>query len=120
MGNRPQSAGLTANKNRSTPKSKLLIDPEFSALIPSPQADQESELESSLQRDGCRDPLVAWRGILLDGHRRLEICDRLGLEFKTVSIELDSREEAKAWIIRNQFARRNLTTYQRAELSLTL
>src|SRR5262249_40886729 len=31
-----------------------------------------------------------------------------------------SRDEAMAWVIRNQFARRNLTPYQRAELALKL
>ena len=31
-----------------------------------------------------------------------------------------SREEAKIWIIRNQFGRRNLSAYQRSELALKL
>lgn len=33
---------------------------------------------------------------------------------------LDARDDAKVWIIRNQFARRNLTNFQRAELALQL
>src|SRR5437867_3999385 len=99
---------------------KLRIDPEFSALIPPLHAAERCELESSLRREGCRDPLVLWRGILLDGHNRLEICTRLGLDFKTLGIELSSRQAAKVWIIRNQFGRRNLTPFQKAELALRL
>lgn len=58
--------------------------------------------------------------ILIDGHNRFEICQKHGIEFQTVEMHFCSREEAKAWIIRNQFGRRNLSAFQRAELALKL
>ena len=98
------------------------IDPALSQLMPRPQPDELRLLEEKLLAEGCRDPLVVWAGenILLDGHNRLAICRRHGLDYKTGEIDLPSREAAKAWVIRNQFSRRNLTPYQRAELALAL
>ena len=40
----------------------ITIDPEFAALIP-PLTDQEKKnIEESLKRDGCLDPLIIWGG----------------------------------------------------------
>jgi len=100
----------------------MIIDPEFRALCP-PLCDEElTQLQSNLQRDGCRDPLVVWQeeDILLDGHNRYTICQDLSIPYHTNSVRLPGRDAAKEWIIRNQFGRRNLTPYQRAELALQL
>ncbi len=99
---------------------KIRIDPDFFALIPTLAPEEYRQLEANLIQDGCRDPLVVWNGLLLDGHNRKEICDGLGLEYTTTEVELPDREAAKAWIITNQFGRRNLSPYQKAELALKL
>ena len=99
---------------------KVIIDPEFKSLIPSLSEAEYAQLEANILRDGCRDPLVTWQGILLDGHNRHTICTDNGLLFETAAVSLDSRDDAKAWIIRNQFGRRNLPLYVRAELALLL
>jgi hypothetical protein len=39
---------------------------------------------------------------------------------QTITGKVLSREDAKVWIIRNQFGRRNLPTYERGRLALTL
>lgn len=96
------------------------IDPEFHALIPPLSDDERTQLETNLKADGCRDPLVHWRGLLLDGHNRYEICDRLGIGYRMVEKALPDRAAATAWIIRNQLGRRNLSDFQRAELALRL
>jgi hypothetical protein len=44
----------------------------------------------------------------------------LGKPFNTKEITFADRDEVKIWIIRNQFARRNLNPMQRAELALRL
>lgn len=92
------------------------IDPEFRGLIPPLSVDELAQLEANLVADGCRDPLVAWRGLLLDGHNRLEICGRLGIEFDVVEIDLPSRDAAILWIVRNQLGRRNLQPIDRVPL----
>jgi ParB-like chromosome segregation protein Spo0J len=95
---------------------------EFEKLIP-PLADSEYELlEKNILADGCREPLVVWNGFLIDGHHRLSICLEHGLPFKTVAPRDDLEDEldAKIWIARNQFGRRNLTDFQKSVLALEL
>jgi hypothetical protein len=93
------------------------VDPEFQTLIAPLQPEERRQLEVNLSAEGCRDPLVTWRGTLLDGHNRLEICTRLGVPYKTSNIELPNREAAKLWIETNQVGRRNLTADQRAAIA---
>jgi hypothetical protein len=52
--------------------------------------------------------------IILDGHNRFEICERLKIPYETKDITFDDRLDAKLWIRKNQLARRNLTDDQRA------
>ena len=88
----------------------LIIDPEFRGLIRPLDVDEQQRLEASLLVEGCRDALLVWRGILIDGHNRHEICLRLGIPFRMQEVFLadDTREGAMAWAIDNQLARRNL------------
>lgn len=100
----------------------IKIDPEFNALIRPLNKSEYSKLEKSIVAEGCRNPLVVWRGLLLDGYHRYEICQKHGVEFKTKKpkTDLSTREEAKRWIIDNQMARRNLTYYQKCVLAMKL
>lgn len=96
------------------------VDKEFRSLIP-PLSDEElGQLEKNILADGCRDPLAMWGDLVLDGHNRLKICERHSLPYDTKGVYLEGREAAKVWIIRNQFGRRNLAPFQRAELALKL
>jgi N6-adenosine-specific RNA methylase IME4 len=97
---------------------EITIDPEFKALIPPLAADELRQLEENILRDGCRDPLVVWNGILIDGHNRHEICTRNGIEFRVRCIDFESRTHARIWMRNNQAGRRNLTTAWRLELEL--
>ena len=53
---------------------------------------------------------------LLDGHNRLAICERHGLDYGLQELSLPDVDSAKLWIIRNQRGRRNLTPEQAAYL----
>ena len=92
----------------------MRIDPEFKALIAPLRPDELAGLEASIKADGCRDPLVVWGDVVVDGHNRLEICDRLGLPYKVQVMSFVDRLDAMVWIRRNQLGRRNLTDDQRA------
>jgi hypothetical protein len=98
----------------------MKIDDEFKALIPPLSEEERQQLESNLKAEGCRDPLVVWNGLILDGHNRFEICTRNGIPFEKIRKEFTDRSEAIEWIIRNQFGRRNLDSYQRTKLALRL
>jgi len=90
----------------------LIIDKEFQALIPPLSAEEKSQLEENIKTEGCRDTLITWKGILLDGHNRFEICERLNIPFRKMEIDLPDRDAAEDWIDKNQLGRRNLTPDQ--------
>ena len=97
---------------------KITIDPELSALIPPLTGDEYTLLEESILAEGCRDALIVWQGILIDGHNRYKICREHGLSFRVEEARVSSRAEAMAWMAKNQLGRRNLNNFQRAELAL--
>jgi len=100
---------------------KVRVDAEFRELIPPLSGDERAQLEANLKRDGCRDPLVTWNGTLLDGHNRYQFCTSERIKFSTVEVSgINDRDDAKCWIIRNQFGRRNLEPFVRCELSFGL
>jgi ParB-like chromosome segregation protein Spo0J len=98
----------------------MRIDPEFKALMPPLTEDEFKRLETSIITEGCRDALVVWGDVLVDGHNRYEICTKHGVKFETIQKEFETREDVKKWIITNQIGRRNLTPFQRVEFALQL
>jgi site-specific DNA-methyltransferase (adenine-specific) len=105
-----------------TEEATLRIDPEFSSLIPPLTPEELAQLEANIVAEGCRDPLVVWgpEGILLDGHNRLRICRKLGVQFDVKEVFLADRDAAKLWIEENQLGRRNLTDDQRAAIAFRI
>jgi hypothetical protein len=85
------------------------INQEFKALIPPLSIEEYSQLEKNIITDGCRDPLVVFNNILVDGHNRYEICTKHDLPFSILEKDFASESHAKEWMILNQFGRRNLT-----------
>lgn len=98
----------------------ITIEPEFKSLIPPLTTEEYAGLEKSLLEEGCRDALVLWGDILIDGHNRYEICTKYHIPYETVQRDFDSRKSAVEWIILNQFGRRNLPAHERARLALRL
>lgn len=93
------------------------IDPEFSALIPPLTPDELEQLEENILRDGVREPLVVWDGLLIDGHNRLAICQKRRLPYEVIETSFSDRAQACIWIIKNQFGRRNLKQIVRIDLA---
>jgi hypothetical protein len=100
--------------------SGLTIDPEFRDLIPPLSKDERDGLESNIIAYGCHSPIFTWDGIIIDGHNRYEICTKHDIEFDTAEWDFSDRTQARIWIIRNQFDRRNLTAPARMDLALLL
>lgn len=95
---------------------ELIIDREFRDLIRPLMKDEYRHLEENLLADGCREPLTVWKGIIVDGHNRYEICSRLGIPFEVRERHFDNREEAIIWICANQLGRRNISDETRRYL----
>jgi transcriptional regulator with XRE-family HTH domain len=80
---------------------------------------EHEALERSLLTEGCREALVLWRDILIDGHNRHAICTQHGIPFRTVQNDkFESIEDVKLWMIDNQLARRSVTDFQRGLMAL--
>jgi hypothetical protein len=91
---------------------EIIIDEEFKSLLPALDEETYRLLTENIIEHGCRDPLVLWNGILIDGYNRYKICSEHDIPYGTVDKEFDSREEVLIWIITNQISRRNLSPLQ--------
>jgi len=91
------------------------------ASCPIPQVNLDW-LEADILQRGCIDSVKYWtspdgKNIVIDGYNRIEICERLKIDYETLEIQFDSREEAINYFIDSQIARRNLTEMQKAYLN---
>lgn len=96
----------------------MQIKEQFKSLIPPLSPEEFNQLEKNILQDGCRDPLVVWGDVLVDGHNRYAICTKHNLPFKTTTIEFESDAHARVWMRSNQKGRRNLTPAWVIELEL--
>jgi len=97
---------------------KLRMEPEIQHLLPPLGEAEQAGLEAEILQRGVLSPLIVWNDVLIDGHHRYAICQKHGLPFGVLSLDFDSLETAKLWAWRHQENRRNLTPYQRVEISL--
>ena len=65
---------------------KLMIRQDFHELLPPLAENELLGLEESIVREGCRDPIVVWNNIILDGHQRYKICCDRAIEYKTFDV----------------------------------
>jgi len=91
---------------------EIIIDEEFERILPRLDEQTYAWLEENILEYGCREPLVLWNGILIDGHNRYSILQKHNLPVKIINMEFDSREEVLIWIISTQVSRRNLNPLQ--------
>lgn len=96
----------------------LKVDKTLREIIPPPSPEELGVLEESLRKNGCETPIVVWRGTIIDGHNRYDICRKYGIPFAVEKKDFATRDEAVLWMVRNQLGRRNLNAYQRTELVL--
>ena len=95
--------------------SALKIDPEFQGKIPPLTFEELNQLEANILRDGrIINPIIVWRGLIVDGHNRYTIAKKHPeIPFTVHEKEFASRYEAIIWICKNQLGRRNLTPEQK-------
>ena len=96
--------------------SDIVINEKFRTLIPPLNKAEYTELEKSLIKEGCREPLITWNGYLIDGHNRYEICTRLNIKYKVANLPFESEEDAISWICSNQLGRRSISEETRKYL----
>ncbi len=97
----------------------ITVNEELLAYIDPLTEDEKSALESSILAEGCRDALVLWGDVLVDGHNRYAICSKHGIPFNTVQSQLfQSMDDVHLWMIEQHLGRRSLSDFQRGVLAL--
>ena len=97
----------------------ITVNPELKAYIDPLTPDEHDALERSLLAEGCRDALVLWGDVLVDGHNRYGICQKHGLPFQTVQNPgFQSIEDVHLWMIDQHLGRRSVSDFQRGVLAL--
>ena len=92
----------------------IIIDEELKSLLPALDSATYALLEENILQYGCRDPLILWNGVLIDGFNRYEICKKHDIAFDTTDMEFASRDRVLIWIIATQISRRNMNPFQLA------
>jgi polyhydroxyalkanoate synthesis regulator phasin len=97
----------------------ITVNDELLAYIDPLTTDEHDALERSLLAEGCRDALVLWGEVLVDGHNRYRICRKHGIPFNTVqNTVFRSLDDVHLWMIEQHLGRRSLSDFQRGVLAL--
>ena len=97
----------------------IIVNEELKAYIDPLTPEEYESLERSILAEGCRDALVLWGEVLVDGHNRYAICQAHGLPFQTTQSTLfKSLEDVHLWMIDQHLGRRSVSDFQRGVLAL--
>ncbi|KQT09541.1 hypothetical protein [Ramlibacter sp. Leaf400] len=97
----------------------IVVNETIKAYIDPLTPEEYRALERSILAEGCRDALVLWGNMLVDGHNRYAICRQHDVPFQTVqSTRFGSIEDVHLWMIDQHLGRRSLSDFQRGVLAL--
>src|SRR5690606_8676584 len=97
----------------------IVVKEELRAYIDPLPPEEHEALERSILAEGCRDALVLWGDVLVDGHNRYGICQKHGIPFNTVQHpHFRSMEDVHLWMIDQHLGRRSVSDFQRGVLAL--
>ena len=97
----------------------IVVQEDLKTYIDPLTQDEYDALERSLLAEGCRDALVLWGDILVDGHNRYGLCQKHGLPFATVqNTRFRTIADVHLWMIDQHLGRRSVSDFQRGVLAL--
>jgi hypothetical protein len=97
----------------------IVVNEELKAYIDPMTPEEHEALERSILAEGCRDALVLWGDVLVDGHNRYGICQKHDLPFKTVqNTRFKTIEDVHLWMIDQHLGRRSISDFLRGVLAL--
>jgi hypothetical protein len=98
---------------------EIVVNEELKAYIDPMTPDEYEALERSILAEGCRDALVLWGDVLVDGHHRYSVCRKHDLPFQTMqNTRFQSMEDVHLWMIEQHLGRRSVSAFQRGVLAL--
>lgn len=94
---------------------QLQINPVFAEVIPELTLDEFAQLEENiLAEKRIIDPIITWKGFIVDGHNRYKIAQKYpDIPYSTHEKEFENEDEAVVWICSHQLGRRNINEIQR-------
>jgi hypothetical protein len=97
----------------------IVVNEELKAYIDPMTPEEYEALERSILAEGCRDALVVWGNILVDGHNRYSICRKHELPYQiTQNTQFRSMDDVHLWMIDQHLGRRSVSPFQRGVLAL--
>jgi hypothetical protein len=97
----------------------IVVNEELKAYIDPMTPEEYEALERSILAEGCRDALVLWGEMLVDGHHRYSVCRKHDLPFKTMqNTQFQSMDDVHLWMIDQHLGRRSVSPFQRGVLAL--
>ncbi len=112
--NSNNSLQVSANQRMYLPKDyPLVILEELKAYLPPLNPNEQKTLEASIKSEGVREPLIVWsngqQDILVDGHNRYAICQKLNKKFAVHTRKFRDIEQVKEFMLNLQIGKRNLS-----------
>ena len=91
---------------------------EYANLLPMMSAREFADLKKSVESTGLQEPIVLYKGKILDGRNRYKACLSLGTEPRFSEVEIRDDQEAIDYVVTHNLQRRNLTAGQKAVVAL--
>ena len=83
-------------------KTELKTDRIFEKLTVPYTKDEMEQLEQSILRQGCLEPIATWGGVILDGHKRYRICMIEEIDYEIKELYFTTVEDAVLWVCRQR------------------
>lgn len=97
----------------------IVVNDELKAYIDPMTPEEYEALERSILAEGCRDALVLWGNVLVDGHHRYSVCRKHNVPFQTMQHpQFQTIEDVHLWMIDQHLGRRSVSAFQRGVLAL--
>jgi hypothetical protein len=74
-----------------TKKIPLKKDEDFMFLIQPLDVAANAEFEEEVFDNGCKRPIETWKGFIVDGHKRYDVCTSYELPYETVELDLPDK-----------------------------
>jgi hypothetical protein len=91
---------------------------EYALLFPMMEGKAYDDFKADIAANSLREPVVLWRGQLIDGRNRYKACRELGIAFETEDLPDDT--DPLAYVLSKNLHRRQLTESQLAALTVDI
>jgi len=88
------------------------INEDMAGLVPMASDAQQVSMNEDILANGLRDPIVLWRGEIIDGRCRQKACEFAGERIRTKEIDAETSEADVRILVKSLNTRRNLDPQQ--------